>query len=85
MVTRLTRLVAVTIIVGRSVVVAAAAAGQQASTGSACSAVVDEHEAPLSVDVTWVKRVGTRERERLDEQCETVGPVVVRKSPTASS
>jgi endonuclease/exonuclease/phosphatase family metal-dependent hydrolase len=78
------RLAAVAIILASSVVPAAAGA-QRASTGSACSAVIDDRGAPLSADVTWITRVGTREREKLDEQCETVGPVVLRTPPTASA
>jgi endonuclease/exonuclease/phosphatase family metal-dependent hydrolase len=35
--------------------------------------------------VTWVKRVGTREREKLDELCETVGPIVLRQAAPAFS
>jgi endonuclease/exonuclease/phosphatase family metal-dependent hydrolase len=84
-VTRFTRLLVAFTIGAGSVIVAAASAGQQARMAGACNAVVDEYETPLSREVTWIKRVGTRERERLDEQCDTVGPIVLRKAPTVSS
>lgn len=82
---RVTRLAAAfTIVVAGGVLSAAASAAQQARTAGACDAVVDDHEIRLSVDVTWVKRVGTREREKLDRLCETVGPIVLRGAGPAS-
>jgi endonuclease/exonuclease/phosphatase family metal-dependent hydrolase len=82
-VTLLTRLIVAFTLIAGSVLASAASAAPQAGTAGACNAVVDERDTPLSVDVTWVKRVGTRERERLDELCDTVGPIVLRKPPTA--
>lgn len=79
MVTAPGRRVAALLIIAGGVGVAAAFAEPQANVAGACRAVVDEHQAPLSADVTWITRPGRRERERLDEQCETVGPIVLRQ------
>jgi endonuclease/exonuclease/phosphatase family metal-dependent hydrolase len=80
---RLIRLAGIFVILAASVVAAPAApsAAQQADAAGACRAVVDDQGVPLAVDVDWVTRAGTRERERLDESCDTVGPIVLRKPP----
>jgi endonuclease/exonuclease/phosphatase family metal-dependent hydrolase len=63
----------------------ATSVGRPASAAQACNAVVDEHGVPQSVEVTWIRRVETREREKLDESCETVGPIVLRRPPFMTS
>jgi endonuclease/exonuclease/phosphatase family metal-dependent hydrolase len=68
-----------------SLLAAVVPAAQQASIAGACTAVVDEHDTPLSVDVTWVKRAAKREREKLDERCDSVGPSVLRQPPAGSN
>jgi len=45
-----------------------------------CAAIVDDRGAALGTDVAWTLRTGTRERQRLDAQCATVGPIVLRRS-----
>jgi endonuclease/exonuclease/phosphatase family metal-dependent hydrolase len=54
----------------------------QGPTG-ACGAVIDDRQQPLARVVTWVLRDRPRERSRLDEQCEAVGPIVLRDAPEA--
>jgi endonuclease/exonuclease/phosphatase family metal-dependent hydrolase len=73
-----------TLAVFAGVMLAAPCSAQQAGGAGACRAVVDEHHMPLAVDVTWVTRDGERERKRLDELCDTVGPIVLRKPPVAA-
>ena len=48
----------------------------------ACGAVVEAGQQPLAQVVTWVLRDRPRERQRLDAQCEAVGPIVLRAPPS---
>jgi endonuclease/exonuclease/phosphatase family metal-dependent hydrolase len=56
-------------------------AGDSARPPAGCSAIVDASHAPSSREATWIMRVDAGERRRLDEQCEAVGPIVLRMPP----
>jgi endonuclease/exonuclease/phosphatase family metal-dependent hydrolase len=79
-VARVARVVRV-LIVGLAVSTERVWASDSPKPPASCSAIVDASHAPSSREAAWVMRVDAGERRRLDEQCEAVGPIVLRMPP----